>query len=138
MNALLLDTHVWIWYAEGVPGVLPKKIVVEIERAMREDRLHISVVSVWEIGLLIAKNRVVLSAPVKAWVRSATAIPGFRLHPLHADVALESTLLPGKLHGDPADRLLIAQARLGRYTLVTRDQKIIDYSKHGHVSVLTT
>lgn len=49
---------------------------------------------------------------------------------------VESTLLLGEPHADPADRFLIAQARVGGLTLVTADQKIIDYDAAGHVKVL--
>lgn len=136
MSALLLDTHVWLWYAEGVAKRLKPTVVSRIEDALLTNRLHVSVVSVWEIGLLVAKNRITLSAPVKDWVQQATAIPGLRLRPLDWPSAIESTLLPGTPHSDPADRLLIATARIGGYTLVTRDRKILDYGKAGHVNVL--
>ncbi len=46
--------------------------------------------------------------------------------------------LPAAFHADPTDRLLIATARIGGFTLVTRDQKILDYGKAGHVYVLAT
>lgn len=136
MNALLLDTHIWIWYAEGVAGKLKPRVVTAIEEAMRTHHLHVSVVSVWEIGLLAAKNRITLSAPVREWARAATTTPGLRLRPLGLEAALESTMLPGNPHGDPGDRLLIADARTGGLTLVTADQKILDYGKAGHVNVL--
>ncbi len=51
-------------------------------------------------------------------------------------VAVECAELPGEFHAAPAERLLVATARIGGYTLVTRDQKILDYGKAGHVSVL--
>lgn len=136
MNPLLLDTHVWIWYAEGVPQKISPQTLKLIEAALGAHQLHVSAVSAWEIGLLIAKNRIALSAPVSEWLRSATAIPGLRVRPLGMEAALESTMLPGNPHGDPADRLLIADARIGGHTLVTRDQKILDYGKAGHVNVL--
>ena len=136
MSALLLDTHVWLWYAEGVAGRLKPSVVSWIEDALLANRLHVSAVSVWEVGLLAAKDRITLSAPVKDWVQHATALPGLRLRPLDWQGALESTLLPGAPHADPADRLLIAEARVSGYTLVTRDQKILDYGKAGHVNVL--
>lgn len=136
MKPLLLDTHVWIWYAEGVPGKLTPSIVSLIEAALKSRQLHVSAISAWEMGLLIAKGRIVLSAPVQEWVRSATSIPGLRLRPLGVDAALESTQLPGNPHADPADRLLIADARIAGLTLVTRDQKILDYGQAGHVNVL--
>jgi PIN domain nuclease of toxin-antitoxin system len=55
---------------------------------------------------------------------------------LSNDIAIAASHLPGPLHGDPADRLLIATARDLGMPLVTRDRKIIDYAEAGHVSVL--
>jgi PIN domain nuclease of toxin-antitoxin system len=51
-------------------------------------------------------------------------------------VAAETTLLPAELHGDPADRMLIATARIHRLTLATRDARILAYGKAGLVDVL--
>ncbi|MBI2504540.1 MAG: PIN domain-containing protein [Candidatus Latescibacteria bacterium] len=63
--------------------------------------------------------------------------PGISLAPLTPEIALASSRLPGELPGDPADRIIVATARILNATLVTRDKKIIAYSKQGHVSVLT-
>ena len=136
MSDLLLDTHVWLWYAEGIPETLPIGALARIDQARKERRLHVSVISVWEIGLLLAKNRIALSSPFQEWVEQGAALPGLRLRSLTAQVAMESTLLPGDLHADPADRFLIAEARVGGLTLVTADRKIIDYGRAGHARVL--
>jgi PIN domain nuclease of toxin-antitoxin system len=45
-------------------------------------------------------------------------------------------MLPGPVHGDPADRILIATARALDLTIVTRDSAILDYSARGHVRAL--
>jgi PIN domain nuclease of toxin-antitoxin system len=55
---------------------------------------------------------------------------------LDAETAFESTQLPGNPHGDPADRFLIAAARVHTLRLVTADLKIKDYGKAGYVQVL--
>ncbi len=138
MDALLLDTHAWLWYAEGVAERLSAEILDRIELARRAGDLHVSSISVWEIGLLIAKGRIKLSAPAREWVQQAIALPGLRLHDLDAETALESTRLPGEVHGDPADRFLIATARVGGFTLLTADRKILDYGAAGHVKTLAT
>jgi len=108
---------------------------MQIEEARKERRLHVSVISVWEISLLLAKNRIVLSAPLQEWVERETALPGLRLRALSAEVAIESTPLPGDPHADPADRFLIAEARVAGCTLVTADRKVIDYGQAWHVRV---
>lgn len=136
MNDLLLDTHIWLWYAEGIPDLLAPDVVARIEEARKQRRAHVSVVSVWEIGLLLTKSRIVLSAPLQEWVKAGTALPGLRVRTLTTEVAIESTLLPGDPDVDPADRFLIAEARVSGLTLVTADRKIIDYGRAGHVRVL--
>jgi PIN domain nuclease of toxin-antitoxin system len=136
MSGLLLDTHIWLWYAEGVADALSPTVLAGIDQARKERRLYVSVISAWEIGLLLAKHRIVLSVPLQDWVEQAAALPGLRVRALTTEVAIESTLLPGEPHADPADRFLIAEARLASLTLVTADRKIIDYGRAGHVRVL--
>lgn len=136
MNGLLLDTHIWIWYAEGIPALLSPDQIRQIEQERSHGRLYVSVVSAWEIGLLLARNRITLSVPLKHWVRMAAALPGLQMRTLTGDVAVESTILPGNPHADPADRFLIAEARLGGLDLVTADRRIIEYAHRGHVRVM--
>jgi PIN domain nuclease of toxin-antitoxin system len=44
--------------------------------------------------------------------------------------------LPGRLHDDPIDRILVATARREGLTLITRDRAILDYAAQGHVRAL--
>lgn len=64
------------------------------------------------------------------------ATPGVRVEALSPEVLIESSFLPGMLHRDPADRILIATARTYDLTLVTRDRTILEYSREGHVRAL--
>lgn len=136
MSALLLDTHIWLWYAQGNAERLTAAGVKKLDQARRTDGLRISAISVWEIGVQHAKGRIQLSAPLRDWVRDALAPVGITLLPLDAESAAESTLLPGEPHGDPADRFLIATARTKGLVLATRDEAIIEYGDAGHVRVL--
>lgn len=136
MAGILLDTHVWLWYAEGIADRMGPAALDPIEQARRHHQLHVSAISIWEIGVLCAKGRISLSVPVRDWIQKAIAAPGLRLNTLDAATALESTLLPGNPHGDPADRFLIAAARNSSLTLATADKKILDYGAAGHVKVL--
>ena len=136
MSGLLLDTHIWLWFAEGNSTRLPPASVRKLDDARKEDGLLVSAISVWEIGVLHARGRVQLSAPLRDWVNNALAPAGISLLPLDAAIASESTLLPGEPHGDPADRFLIAAARTKGVILATHDERIIDYGKAGYVQVL--
>jgi PIN domain nuclease of toxin-antitoxin system len=135
VTALLLDTHVWLWYAEGVPDQLRPASIRRLDDARRSDGLLVSAVSVWEIGMHAARGRIQLNVPFRAWVDRALGAPGIRLVPLDAAIAAESTLLPGEPQGDPADRFLIATARIHGVMLATRDARILDYAKQGFLRV---
>ncbi len=136
MNGLLLDTHVWLWYAQGAVGMLSAKNIGVLDQARRGAGLWVSAPSVWEIGMLERRGRIQLTAPLRSWVERALAAPGIRFLPLDAAAAVESTLLPGQLHADPADRFLIAAARVADLTLATRDAQILEYSRQGWVRTL--
>ncbi len=136
MSALLLDTHIWLWYAEGVTERLGPTSIKKLDEARKTDGLWVAAISVWEIGILHAKGRIHLSAPLRNWIGKALSPPGIQLMPLDADIAVESTLLPGEPHGDPADRFLIAAARTKGVVLATRDVDIVEYGKAGFVRVL--
>jgi PIN domain nuclease of toxin-antitoxin system len=134
-TGLVIDTHVWLWL-EADPDRLGAPARARIEQAARAGKLWISVMSVWEIGMLVAKDRIRLSMPVDEWVRQASATPGMQMLGVIPEIALESTRLPDAPHGDPIDRLLMASARVHNLTLVTADEKILAYADQGHLKAL--
>ena len=133
---LLLDTHVWIWLAHGESQRIKPAAVRAIENAGSRRAIRISVVSVWEIALLESKGRLELPAPVSEWIKQALDRPDFVLVGLEPEIAVESCNLPGEFHADPADRFLVATARLKNAVIVTRDKRILKYGKQGHVRVM--
>jgi PIN domain nuclease of toxin-antitoxin system len=132
----LLDTHVWFWLVRGRDGRLTANTVARLEQAARGAPLGVSVISVWEIALLASKGRIGLGMPVHEWVDTALNRPGFTLADLEPAIAVESCNLPGEFHADPADRLLVATARLKNMVIVTRDNRILKYGRQGHVRAL--
>jgi len=135
MSALLLDTHIWLWYAEGVTGRPRPASIRKLDEARKGDGLVVSAISFWEIGMHAARGRIQLAVPLRDWVEKALSVPGIRLAPLDAAVAAESTLLPGEPPGDPADRFLMATARTHGVVLATRDARILEYAKRGFLRV---
>ena len=134
---VLLDTHVWLWLANGTAGVLRAPVLETVEHAGRSGGVLVSIVSIWEIALLEARQRIVLPLPIRDWVALALARPEIKLVGLNRPATvLDSVDLPGELHSDPADRFLIATARAQRATLITRDERIIAYANGGHVKVI--
>jgi PIN domain nuclease of toxin-antitoxin system len=99
----------------------------------------VSPVSAWEVGLLATRRRQPLTfRPTPGtWVERLLARPGIRPAPLPHRVAVSAASLPGELHGDATDRLLISTARELGVALVTRDRRISDYAAQGHVDAIT-
>lgn len=132
---LLLDTHVWLWLVNADP-TLSVRVRRAVTQAAVESRVLVSAISVWEVGMLETKGRIRLGKDCEAWAREALALAGIRLVPVDDRVALSSTRLPGDLHGDPADRLLVATARAVGATLATRDAAILAYGREGYVRAI--
>ncbi len=135
MRGLLLDTHVWIWLMGGSPELNSAQQEI-INQATRESVVGIAAISVWETAMLVQKGRIQLEKPLLAWVQEALALPGIELKSLTPEIAVESSQLPDGFHGDPADRLIVATARIHQLTLLTSDRKILDYAKRGYLSVM--
>lgn len=98
--------------------------------------IGISPISAWERGILSAKGRLASPLSPYKWFAEVLATPGVELIPLTPDILIDSSFLPGTLHGDPADRIIIATARAHDLTIVTRDRHILRYGEEGHVRVL--
>lgn len=130
-HPLLLDTHVLLWLCDG-NRQLGARAKEACRRAYREDRALISAITPWEIAILVSKNRLMLGQDVLSWVHGALAVPGVRLAPLEPEIAVASARLPFEMHGDPADRILVATARQLGATLVTADGALLEISANGH------
>ncbi|MDR3410301.1 MAG: type II toxin-antitoxin system VapC family toxin [Formivibrio sp.] len=128
---LLLDTHVLVWLMFG-EAKLGKKTAKAINLAARGNRLVVSAITPWEIGVLVAKKRIDLHQDAMQWVRTAISLPGMKLSALEPEIAVASTCLPFEMHADPADRILVATARYLGATLVTADHALLDLAGSGH------
>jgi PIN domain nuclease of toxin-antitoxin system len=132
---LLLDTHIWIWLVAGT-GELTAESRRMIGRALGLGMLRIAAISLWEIALLAARSRILLGKSTASWFEEALADPGPTIEALTVPIAVESYALPGAFHGDPADRLIVATARVTGAALMTRDRRILAYAARGHLTAL--
>jgi len=135
MSKILLDTHIFIWMVTE-----RKKIQEEIQQlinlASQEQRLYLSSISIWEIVMAFQKNRLKLTMPIRIWIEKAIVTSGIKIFPLTPEILIESCLLPGELHGDPADRMIIATTQIENAILITRDNLILSYAKKGDIQIL--
>jgi PIN domain nuclease of toxin-antitoxin system len=121
---------------EGDDSMLSSSAVQEIERSAKAGLVCVCPITIWEVAMLEAKGRLSLSRPIEEWVRDALRARGVRLETMSPEIAIESTRLPGPPHGDPADRILMASARVLGGRLATCDSRIMEYSELGHLNVL--
>jgi PIN domain nuclease of toxin-antitoxin system len=132
-SPLLLDTHVWVRYINGTPS-LKLAAVHTIESARRTGSAYVSVISIWEIALLVRKGRLDLPFGVERWVQRAFELPGIQLATLTPQIAIESVQLPDSLNKDPSDRILVATARIQGLKLMTRDKDILRFAKQTNLT----
>ena len=127
-GALLLDTHIWLWYVEGDVSHLGNDLISLLDRSGSASRLLVSDISYWEVAVKSATGKLSFSIDVAVWLQRAESAPGIRFLPLDRPVLLQSTRLAGAAHTDPADRMLIAAAQIYNVPLVTADRAIIEYA----------
>jgi PIN domain nuclease of toxin-antitoxin system len=122
---LLLDTHIVVrWLAD------PRKLSRNQTRTLasvvrRAEPVALSAITLLEIAVLTADGRLRLKAPLDELLNELEANPVFQVLPLSYEVASEVASLGGVLR-DPADRVIVATARVYRLRLMTSDQRIIE------------
>ncbi len=117
--AFLLDTHVWLW-GINEPDRLPMSVRRELEVAAEPPRL--SAISYWEVLLLAEKGRISLSPNPQTWLRDAAR--SVKEVPVTFEVAATSRRLQLN-HEDPADRFIVATAKVFGLRLVTADARLL-------------
>jgi PIN domain nuclease of toxin-antitoxin system len=137
LSLAILDTHIWIWLLSNHPRVQSVKFLKKIQEFESHKGLRVSVISVWEIGILHARKRIELPFSLHQWVQKALGAPGISVAELTPDIALDSTQLPGEFPGDPADRIILTTAKSLGATLVTADLKMLQYAGGQHVETIS-
>ncbi len=132
-RAVLLDTCAVIWLANG--DRMAPEAIAAILAAGRADGVLVSPVSAWEVGLL-SRKRLAFTPDARTWLVRVMAAPGIKAAPFTPEIAIGASCLPGALHGDPGDRLIVATARHLGVPVVTRDRRIGAYGAAGHVGVI--
>ena len=132
-RAVLLDTCAVIWLANG--DRMAPEAIAAILAAGQADGVLVSPVSAWEVGLLSRSGRdgsaLAFRPDARTWFARVMAAPGIRAAPFTPEIAIEASYLPGALHGDPGDRLIVATARHLGVPVVTRDQRIGPTARRG-------
>jgi PIN domain nuclease of toxin-antitoxin system len=125
---LLLDTCYVIW-AVSEPTAISERARDLL--TADESEVHVSAICAAELACAVERRRVVFDRHWKSWFRHYIELNQWIVEPITLEIVEEAYSLPDAFHADPADRIIVATARLNGFTVLTADRKILDYP---HVS----
>lgn len=126
---ILLDTHTLVWWL-AEPSRLPERAARLLDSAVEAgDTICVSSISIWEIAMLVARNRLVLTIDVEVWIARVEALSFLTFVPVDNRIAARAVHLEGFAHRDPADRMIVATAIGMGATLVTADSVLRSYER---------
>jgi PIN domain nuclease of toxin-antitoxin system len=121
---IVLDTHIWLWGAGERFRLTAEQRRILFES---EEPLGLSAISLWEAAMLANRGRLDIDLPIHEWLELASRFPRMRILPLDVRIAAETVSLPEPFHRDPADRIIVATARVLGCPLMTVDAQIRAY-----------
>ena len=121
---LLLDTCCVIW-AISEPSAVSNAAKALL--TAHDSEIHVSAITVAELACAVERQRIVIDRHWKTWFRHYTALNNWQVESISLEIMEEAYSLPDSFHADPADRIIVATARMNDATVVTRDQKILGY-----------
>lgn len=121
---ILLDTCAMIWCASE-----PEKLSSSAQKAVtaRDANVYVSAISCAEIACLAESGKIDVSPHWRTWFDRALSDNGWVVVDIDLETVQEAFSLPGEFHRDPADRFIVASARLRNMCVLTADRKILDY-----------
>ena len=121
---LVLDTCTILWAVSD-----PQKISARARKLIEDEAAEILVtpMSCAEIACLVERKKIQLDRHWKFWFRHFIEQNGWEVIPVDLPIIEESYSLPGDFHRDPVDRVLVATTRLFDASILTADEKILNY-----------
>lgn len=129
---IVLDTHVLIWLISS-PQKLSRNVQKSINEEIKKNEILVSSISIWEVFMLVKKERLKLTMHPDIWLEKVESLPFIQFIPVDNQIASKSVNLPEPFHNDPADRIIIATALMHGDQLITSDTRI---RKYPHVQSL--
>ena len=120
---ILLDTHVLVWLLSDNRR-LGKQAREAVDRSWARGEAAVSAITFWEVAMLQNGGRLSLLADIGPW-RTSLLEEGLVEIAVDGEVGIRAGLLQD-LHGDPADRLIVATALEG-HQLVTADHRLLEW-----------
>lgn len=120
---VVLDTHIIVWDALTV-SKLSKKAKDAIDVADEKGSLIICDISIWEIAMLIKKNRLQIEETPANLLQTILDARRYVVKGITPEIAERSVNLGDEINNDPADRLIVATAMVENYPLITADKNL--------------
>ena len=133
---IVLDTCALITFVNGEP--MQPRAMWAIREAQIRATAWVPSVTAMEISQKVAAGRLRLRGGLSSrlWFAGVLRRRGFQEIPTSIEVAISAYELPRPFHKEPADRLIVAMARLLDAPVVTVDRKILAYGQLGHVQTI--
>lgn len=123
---IVLDTHAWLWALSK-----PSELSASASEALDDSTtVAVSAISIWEVAMLVQRDRIRMSQPVPAFMQAVFAQDRrFREVPVDGAIAIEAINLKSEgLTGDPADQMILATAKRLGAKLVTKDRQLREFA----------
>jgi PIN domain nuclease of toxin-antitoxin system len=120
---ILVDAHALIWAVDD-----PSKLGLQAARVLQDgtNDLFLGAGTIWEISIKVRLAKLSLSLPYQQWMNRAITDLGIRIVPITVAYANAQANLPMH-HRDPFDRLMVAQAIVERFALISTDSLLDQY-----------
>jgi PIN domain nuclease of toxin-antitoxin system len=126
---ILLDTHALVWWV-AEPSRLGARARRAVDTAIQsKETVFVSSITAWEIAMLVAAKRLVLTVEYSAWLQRVEDLPFVEFVPVDNRIAVRAVELEDFPHRDPADRIIVATALGLGATLLTADDRIRSYKR---------
>jgi PIN domain nuclease of toxin-antitoxin system len=119
----LIDSHTLIWAVDN-PAQLGSQAVLELKNPA--NHLLLSAATIWELAIKVGQAKLKLSLPYRQWMMKAIADLGLSILPITVEYADVQSAMP-RHHGDPFDRLIVAQALVEGVPIISSDPQLDAY-----------
>lgn len=120
---LLIDSQSLIWYVDHDHLLSPAAHAAITDP---NNDLLLSAATIWEIAIKVGLKKLSLSMPYRQWMNQAMSDLGMTVLPITVEYTDVQVNLP-RHHGDPFDRLLVAQSQVENIHLVSADPVFDQY-----------
>lgn len=124
---IVVDTHIIIWDALK-PEMVSKKANKAIKKSNKTDGIIISDISLWEIAMLIKKNRLEINVPYLEFMELVKSANNYIIQSINPEIADISVNLSSEINADLADRIICATSIFKDIPLITADKNLLNSS----------